>query len=483
MSNITRSSTCCSADSQRQPDADAPEVDGALRAAVGALRERPVLFKYCSEEVATARHNALFQRFITALTRGGQGGMPRPIEIHAHDPKRYINDMLAWVHQALAGEKEFVIALFGSDEAAAALGSGQSSEQEVSKEHVLSSFMVLDRIFESICRPLKVRIEQVLMSNPPLLLSFQLSQLHSFYLGLVERVVGSEAGLSLVLKGSRDMASRVFHEQLKGRGDKLLRSPPAPPKDLSPPLQVQEALSQLLEILSAYESALEMSPDMHSTDAESEELGQVLSSVLDPLVEACEKSCEALTPNAPSRVDEVSKVDPSAREIYLINCLGAMVVALGSRRGYLARAQKLSDAIEARVSALVGGEVGRILSQCGLSEIIERMWHYKQPSTAGGATLGASTPASDPELSIQRISDAMKALFVLVSRPDALPEFRMIQAPRTRAEAVARVAKSISEAYELLFNTVMNDPTSGYEPSLASIKHSPIQVQTILGVL
>ena len=31
------------------------------QAAVGALRERPVLFKYCAEEVATARHNALFQ--------------------------------------------------------------------------------------------------------------------------------------------------------------------------------------------------------------------------------------------------------------------------------------------------------------------------------------------------------------------------------------------------------------------------------------
>ena len=41
--------------------------------------------------------------------------MPRPIEIHAHDPKRYINDMLAWVHQSLASEREFVVALFGDD--------------------------------------------------------------------------------------------------------------------------------------------------------------------------------------------------------------------------------------------------------------------------------------------------------------------------------------------------------------------------------
>eukprot|EP00983_Pelagomonas_calceolata_P118428 1160507-Pelagomonas_calceolata.AAC.7 len=42
-------------------DFDAPEVDGNLQAAVRALQQRPVLFKYCAEEVATARHNALFQ--------------------------------------------------------------------------------------------------------------------------------------------------------------------------------------------------------------------------------------------------------------------------------------------------------------------------------------------------------------------------------------------------------------------------------------
>jgi hypothetical protein len=76
-----------------------PCTHSLLPPAVRALRERPVLFKYCAEEVATARHNALFQRFITALTQGGPNGVPRPIEIHAHDPQRYINDMLAWVHQ------------------------------------------------------------------------------------------------------------------------------------------------------------------------------------------------------------------------------------------------------------------------------------------------------------------------------------------------------------------------------------------------
>lgn len=69
---------------------DAPEVEELLQRGTRALRQRSVLFRYCAEEVATARHGALFQRFIAALTRAGPGGLPRPIEMHAHDPRRYI---------------------------------------------------------------------------------------------------------------------------------------------------------------------------------------------------------------------------------------------------------------------------------------------------------------------------------------------------------------------------------------------------------
>ena len=112
-------------------DSDTPEVSDLLKTAARCLNERPVLFKYCAEEVcivwslsqirlqinrrciaycqigkrnsffqvANTRHNSLFRRFISALTRGGPGGMPRPIEVHAHDPLRYVGDMLGWLHQ------------------------------------------------------------------------------------------------------------------------------------------------------------------------------------------------------------------------------------------------------------------------------------------------------------------------------------------------------------------------------------------------
>ena len=44
--------------------------------------------------------------FIDALTKGGVNGVPKPIENYAHDKKRYVGDMLAWLRQYVPSEKE-----------------------------------------------------------------------------------------------------------------------------------------------------------------------------------------------------------------------------------------------------------------------------------------------------------------------------------------------------------------------------------------
>ncbi len=53
----------------------ADDVDMAplLPTAVAALRERPVLFQYCAQEVVATRKNAVLSAFIIALTKGGPG--------------------------------------------------------------------------------------------------------------------------------------------------------------------------------------------------------------------------------------------------------------------------------------------------------------------------------------------------------------------------------------------------------------------------
>jgi hypothetical protein len=53
-----------------------------------------------------------------------------------------------------------------------------------------------------------VRIEQVLMMTPPLLLCYQLGQLTSFYHGLLTDILGPNAALSQTVAGCRDVANR-----------------------------------------------------------------------------------------------------------------------------------------------------------------------------------------------------------------------------------------------------------------------------------
>jgi hypothetical protein len=107
------------------------EVTTTMRESVVRLKKRPELLTYVpqlfkshseidcvvpSESLtilSSTRQNSLLTSFLTALTRGGPSGLPRPIELHAHDPLRYVGDMLAWVHQAIAAEREFLEMLFG----------------------------------------------------------------------------------------------------------------------------------------------------------------------------------------------------------------------------------------------------------------------------------------------------------------------------------------------------------------------------------
>ena len=93
--------------------------------------------------LSEARQSTLLALFLDALTRGGPSGLPRPIELHAHDPIRYVGDMLAWVHQAIAAECEFLESLFGLNGQTRMVGAIRtfhgSEEEEWVKELLNSS--------------------------------------------------------------------------------------------------------------------------------------------------------------------------------------------------------------------------------------------------------------------------------------------------------------------------------------------------------
>lgn len=106
--------------------------------------------------LSETRQATILSSFITALTRGGPSGYPRPIELHAHDPLRYVGDMLAWVHQSIAAEREFLESLFGLKSDGRMVGSIRRFDSNDEAEDWIRELM--DLAVGKLCMPLKVRI-------------------------------------------------------------------------------------------------------------------------------------------------------------------------------------------------------------------------------------------------------------------------------------------------------------------------------------
>ncbi|MCO5600340.1 hypothetical protein L7F22_054451 [Adiantum nelumboides] len=500
-------------------DNDTPEVSELLKRAARCLKERPVLFKYCAEEVANTRHNALFRRFISALTRGGPAGMPRPIEVHAHDPLRYVGDMLGWLHQALASERELAIGLFSPDASVGSMSRRFSADLETlsSEKPETDLGFVLDRVFEGVCRPFKVRVEQVLQSQPGLLLAYKLSHLLDFYRHTISEFLGQEAALSVTLRDVAGAAEKTFFDMLKGRGDKLLRYLPPVAVDLSPLPAVAEGIAALLELLTTYNRM------MVSAGGKKPDFQPVVSAMLDPIIEMCERAADTYASKStkpPLRrsatgmdsnrrlssagplPQRTSSIDPfgssnvvvstqavgSSQKIFLINCLVSIQQPLsenGIENEYIT---SLSSKIEGYISGLVEEEVVAILERCKLqkkiSNIRERLQKYKT------SEIVAKEDDADEEKPLAQLEDmgppavaeSVRMLVSLVIGSEGVvPEFQQLQNPHIRSEASTGVAKSLAQAYEALY-TALLDPVNGYSDPKSMLRHSPDQIKTMLGI-
>ncbi|KAJ7295452.1 hypothetical protein O6H91_Y187000 [Diphasiastrum complanatum] len=510
-------------------DNDTPEVNGLLKTAARCLKERPVLFKYCAEEVANMRHNSLFRRFISALTRGGPGGMPRPIEVHAHDPLRYVGDMLAWLHQselklipckALASECELSTALFSSDAVAITTSRRffRDSDRDEGKSETDMTF-VLDRVFEGVCRPFKVRVEQVLQSQPGLQLAYKLSNLFEFYSHTICDILGENAALSVTVRDARDAALRKFFDIMKARGDKLLRYLPPVTMDLSPPPAVGEGVSVLLELMNIYDSM------MVPAGCKKPDFDPIVAAILDPLIQMCERMAENYGVKSPVPVHRASGVSlesgrrssnvattlrkttsvegilsgnghsgssqlglSTLRRIFLINCLSGVLQPLVLRNIAPDFVKSLQNSIEAHMAAIVDQEVMVILEKCNLQKKIScikthcvKEAHSHVLSKDKGIDDGKRI--SDLEdMSPSAVSESLKLMFALLAGNEGrLPEFEQLQVPLLRSEACGRVANALADAYELIYNTVL-DPASGYEEPKVMLRHAPDQMRTIVGI-
>lgn len=210
----------------------------------------------------------------------------------------------------MASERELVLALLdpdASDTRSTSHKYPKGVDSEYGKTETDLTF-VLDRIFEGVCRPFKVRVEQVLHSQPNLIISYKLSNTLEFYLYTVSRnlllaiqssctllfklslhstlfpmqisdLLGEETSLCNTLLVLKDAAQKTFFDILKSRGEKLLRYPPLVAVDLSPPPALREGVSVLLEIIQTHDSM------MFPASGKKPDFDPAISALLDPIIQ------------------------------------------------------------------------------------------------------------------------------------------------------------------------------------------------------
>ncbi|KAJ6659214.1 hypothetical protein lerEdw1_019260 [Lerista edwardsae] len=414
------------------------DISPVLAQAMEALQDRPVLYKYTLDEFATARRSAVVRGFIDALTRGGPGGTPRPIEMHSHDPLRYVGDMLAWLHQATASEKEHLEALLK-------LITSDGLEENMQE--------VVGHITEGVCRPLKVRIEQVIVSEPGAVLLYKICNLLKFYHHTISNIVGNSAAMLLTtIEEMHLLSKKIFFNSLSLHASKLMDKVELPPADLGPSSALNQTLVLLREVLASHDSCV------IPLDTRQADFVQVLSCVLDPLLQMCTVSA--------------SNLGSADMATFMVNSLHMMKTTLALFEFTDKRLEMLQYQIEAHLDTLINEQASFVLTRVGLSSIYNIVQQHKPEQ---------GPLANVPSMDSMSLKAAMIQFDRYLSAPDGLlmPQINFLLSTSVKQQIVKLSTELVCRAYSEVYSAVMN-PDNGYKDPETILHRSPHQVQALL---
>ncbi|KAF8662717.1 hypothetical protein AX16_001159 [Volvariella volvacea WC 439] len=381
----------------RQLGKEMLDVNNNLQESIRRLRTRPELLTEVMSVLSETRQNTLLSSFINALTRGGPSGLPRPIELHAHDPLRYVGDMLAWVHQTIAAEREFLESLFGLKGDGRMVGSVRrfetSEEEEWMKE-------LMDLAVDKLCIPLKSRVQQTVRSQESSIMSYKIANLLQFYTLTMHRTIGEHASLSKALQDVTDLAYNVFYESIQSQGRALVKVSLDPDdKSLLPPLAILEHAQMLREIVSVYQSSL---LGDESDEEQIEGFRKISDMMVDPAIEMCATASE-----------EKKRLRPQwDQPVFVLNCLSYVLGVLESHNFTSYKQGLLRELIQERVKRLTEEHFVNLCINAGLYDVHKTCKNHDHSEPL--SRLPTAQPA-ELRASLQKFSQWLSSLEVVQS--------------------------------------------------------------------
>lgn len=345
---------------------------------------------------------------------------------------------MAWLHQATASEKEHLEALLKHV-------TTQGVEENIQE--------VVGHITEGVCRPLKVRIEQVIVAEPGAVLLYKISNLLKFYHHTISGIIGNSATTLLTtIEEMHLLSKKIFFSSLSLHASKLMDKVELPPPDLGPSSALNQTLVLLREVLASHDSSVV------PLDARQADFVQVLSCVLDPLLQMCTVSA--------------SHLGTADMATFMVNSLYMMKTTLALFEFTDRRLEMLQFQIEAHLDTLINEQASYVLTRAGLSYIYNMVQQHK---TEQGPL------ANLPNLDSVALKAAMVQFDRYLSAPDNLlmPQLNFLLSATVKEQIIKQSTELVCRAYGEVYAAVMN-PVNEYKDPGSILHRSPQQVQTLL---
>ncbi|KAK6194251.1 threonyl-tRNA synthetase [Pestalotiopsis sp. IQ-011] len=417
-----------------------PQINSSVRRALRVLAERPSLFQNCLDFFAEAREQILSDAFYLALTGTSASGREdhsvKPIDLVAHDPLRYVGDMLAWIHSATVSEREALEVLFVSEGNEIAKGLQEGRENELWRlmadetdaspefDAVKALNELVDRDVSGAARVLRQRVEQVIQTNEDTILAYKLANLLSFYRFTFSKLLGSQSILLEFLTNVETEALRQFRSLMRDHIATLQGDFQHTPSDLGPPDFLQEALKQLIAIMKTYDASLASSGDREA------EFQPILGESFDPFVSGCENMSKTIA--------------GQSSYIFLINCLLAAKAALEPFDFTKKRVETLQSTVEEYADKLTDSQYTYLKTESGLGPLLDTLGslYRSEADVAKIRTIEALQPGALTAAS-QGLDDFLPSALM-----DATENLRHLQDSKLAREVTEAAAEQFCLAFE-----------------------------------
>ncbi|EHB15956.1 Conserved oligomeric Golgi complex subunit 6 [Heterocephalus glaber] len=311
---------------------------------------------------------------------------------------------------------------------------------------------VVGHITVGVCRPLKVRIEQVILAELGAVLLYKISNLLKFYHHTISGIVGNSATTLLTTIEEMHLLSKKIFNSLSLHVSKLMEKIELPPPDIGPSSALNQTLMLLCEVLASHDSSV-IPLDVRQAD-----FVQVLSCVLDPLLQMCTVSA--------------SNLGTANMATFMVNSLYMMKTTLALFEFTNRCLEMLQFQTEAHLDTLINEQASYVLTRVGFSYSYNAVQQHK-PEQACLANL--------PNLDSVALQAAMVQFDRYLSAPDnpLMPQLNFLPSATVKEQIVKQSTDLVCRAYGEVYAAVMS-PANEYKDPESILHRSPQQVQALL---